>query len=732
MKQILQNLRSGATEIADVPRPQARRGNLLIRTTTTLVSVGTERMLVSFGQASLIGKARSQPDKVRQVLEKIRTDGMMPTLEAVFNKLDQPLPLGYCNVGEVIEVGEDVTGFAVGDRVVSNGKHAEVVSVPKNLCAKIPAGVPDEDAAFTVLAAIGLQGIRLVAPSLGECIVVTGLGLIGLITVQLLRAQGCRVLGIDFDPQKCALAREFGAETVNLGAGEDPIAVAKSFSRGRGVDGVIITASTSSNEPVHQAATMCRKRGRIVLVGVTGLELSRADFFEKELSFQVSCSYGPGRYDPTYEERGVDYPVGFVRWTEQRNFEAVLDMVASRQVDMQPLVSHRFPIDDAAKAYELIAESAPSLGILLQYPRPGPGQADPALARTVPIVASPKSAASPGTATVGVIGSGNYATAVLIPAFKAAGARLRAVGSSGGVTALHAGRKFGFEAATTDNAAILNDPVIDAVVVATRHDDHAPMVVAALGAGKHVFVEKPLAIDMAGIAAIEDARAIQPDRMVMVGFNRRFAPQVRKMRELLGTLSEPKAMIMTVNAGAIPAEHWTQDPRVGGGRIIGEGCHFIDLLRFLAGAPIVGFDAVSLGMAPGIIRDDKATITLRFADGSTGTIFYLANGNKAFPKERLEVFAGGRILQLDNFRKLHGFGWSGFSGMNLWRQDKGQRAMAEAFIAAVARGGPSPIPFEEILEVGRVTIDIAAKLRACTVCPPDRSSTSSPARVPIS
>ena len=712
MKQILQNLRTGATEVADVPRPQARRGHLLIRTTTTLVSVGTERMLVSFGQASLIGKARSQPDKVRQVLEKIRTDGLMPTLEAVFNKLDQPLPLGYCNVGVVIEVGEDVTGFTVGDRVVSNGKHAEVVAVPKNLCAKIPAGVSDEDAAFTVLAAIGLQGIRLVAPTLGECMVVTGLGLIGLITVQLLRAQGCRVLGIDFDAQKCALARELGAATVNLGAGEDPIASAKAFSRGRGVDGVIITASTSSNEPVHQAATMSRKRGRIVLVGVTGLELSRADFFEKELSFQVSCSYGPGRYDPTYEERGVDYPVGFVRWTEQRNFEAVLDMLSSRQIDMQQLVSHRFPIDQAEEAYRLISDSAPSLGILLQYPQGPAGQPDASLARTVAIPATATTATTAAPATIGVIGSGNYATAVLIPAFKAAGARLRVVGSSGGVTALHAGRKFGFESATTDNAAILGDPAVNAVVVATRHDNHAEMVAAALAAGKHVFVEKPLAIDAPGVAVVEAAQAARPDRMVMVGFNRRFAPQVQRMHAMLRTLSEPTAMIMTVNAGAIPAEHWTQDPRVGGGRIIGEGCHFIDLLRFLAGSPITGFDATALDMEPGLIREDKATITLRFANGSTGTVFYLANGNKSFPKERLEVFAGGRILQLDNFRKLRGFGWPGFSTMNLWRQDKGQRAMAVAFTDAIARGGSSPIPFAELTEVARVTIDIAARLRA--------------------
>ena len=368
MKQILQSLKTGDTKLADVPVPGVKRGQLLIQTSKTLISAGTERMLVEFGKASWIDKARQQPDKVRMVLDKIRTDGLLPTVEAVLNKLDQPLPLGYCNAGRVVEVGAGVEGFAPGDRVVSNGKHADVVAVPMNLCAKVPDKVTGEEAAFTVLGAIALQGIRLVNPTLGETVVVTGLGLIGLVTVQLLRAHGCRVLGIDFDADKLALARQFGAETVDLSTGQDPVVVAQAFSRGRGVDAVIVTAATKSSEPMHQAALMCRKRGRIVLVGVTGLELSRADFFEKELTFQVSCSYGPGRYDPSYEEKGQDYPVGFVRWTEQRNFEAVLDMMADGRLDVKPLISHRFAITEAEQAYELVGGAAPSLGILLEYP----------------------------------------------------------------------------------------------------------------------------------------------------------------------------------------------------------------------------------------------------------------------------------------------------------------------------------------------------------------------------
>jgi len=716
MKQILQNLKSGETVIEDVPCPSVSKEHLLIRTSKTLVSAGTERMLVDFGKAGFIGKARQQPDKVRMVMDKVKTDGLVPTLQAVQSKLDQPLPIGYCNVGTVIDVGEGVDGFAIGDRVVSNGKHAEVVCVPKNLCAKVPEGVSDEAAAFTVLGAIALQGIRLVQPTLGEGVVVTGLGLIGLVTVQLLRAHGCRVLGIDFDSEKLELAQRLGAETVDLSSGEDPVAKAEAFSRGRGVDAVIITASTKSNEPVHQAALMCRKRGRIVLVGVVGLELSRADFYEKELTFQVSCSYGPGRYDPLYEEGGQDYPVGFVRWTEQRNFEAVLDMLADGRLDVSLLVSHRFPLDRAEEAYRLVGGSGPSLGIVLEYPGSDEKSEQELRQRTIQLSgSSERRAASRDKPVVGFIGSGNYATQVLIPAFAETPVTLKSVASSTGVSSVHAGRKYGFQQTTTDSSTIVDDSEIDTVVITTRHDSHARFVCEALKAGKHVFVEKPLALTREELKEIEEvydeARREEGSPLLMVGFNRRFSPQVRKIHSLLNGVSEPKSFVMTVNAGAIPADHWTQDRAVGGGRIIGEGCHFIDLLRFLAGSPIVSVQAMMMGeTGGGAVRDDKVSFTLGFEDGSFGTVHYLANGHKSFPKERLEVFCAGRILQLDNFRKLTGYGWPGFRKMNLWRQDKGNTACAAAFVDAIRTGGPSPIPFDELVEVTRVSFDIVDSL----------------------
>lgn len=700
MKQVLQDLKSGRTEVTEVPCPAPGRGQVLIRSTHTLVSAGTERMLVDFGKAGWIAKARQQPDKVRMVLDKVRTDGLGPTLTAVRNKLDQPLPMGYCNVGRVVAVGAGVSGFEVGDRVASNGRHAEMVAVPVNLCARVPEPVSDEDAAFTVLGAIALQGIRLVQPTLGESVVVTGLGLIGLVTVQLLRAHGCRVLGLDFDPSRLELARRFGAEVVDLSAGADAVAASAAFSRGRGVDAVLITASTRSSEPVHEAAQMCRKRGRIVLVGVTGLELSRADFFEKELTFQVSCSYGPGRYDPAYEEKGQDYPVGFVRWTEQRNFEAVLDMLAERRLDLQPLISHRFAIDQAAAAYEVVGGSEASLGIVLAYPKTDVGAS---AARTVVLSATQHPAAR--NATLGVIGAGNYAGAVLLPALRATGATLHTVVSAGGVGSVHAGRKFGFQRASTDTNALLADPEIDTVVIATRHDSHAELVLAARAAGKHVFVEKPLCLTLDELGRIEEAwRDGGP--LLTVGFNRRFAPQVQRIKALLNATPGPKSFVMTVNAGAIPANHWTQDPSTGGGRIVGEACHFIDLLRHLVGAPIASHQVQTMD---GTTRD-TVTIGLQFVDGSIGTVHYFANGSKAFPKERLEIFAGGRVLQLDNFRRLTGFGWPGFKSMNLWRQDKGQMGCARAFVDAVRQGGSAPIPLGELFEVARTTILIAQAL----------------------
>lgn len=703
MKQILQNLSTGQSELVEAPVPQMRKGALLIDTTASLISTGTERMLVDFGKSGLLAKARSQPDKVRQVLDKVMTDGLVTTVDAVRSKLGQPIPLGYCNVGIVRESGAD--GFRDGDRVVSNGAHADVVCVPKHLCARIPDTVSDEAAAFTVVASIGLQGIRLAAPTLGEAFVVTGVGLIGLLTVQMLRAQGCRVLAIDFDPAKLALAQSFGAEICNPGAGEDPVAAGMAFSRGLGVDGVIVTASTKSSDPIAQAARMSRKRGRIVLVGVTGLDLSRADFYEKELTFQVSCSYGPGRYDPAYEDHGQDYPLAFVRWTEQRNFEAVLDMLASGALDVASLISHRIAFEEASRAYEILSTDKSALGIILTYGHDVTARhvRDVALAVVAPFAA--------GTPVVGFIGAGNYASRMLIPAFKAAGVQLHTICSAGGTNAVVHGKRTGFAKASSDADAVIADPAINTVAIVTRHNSHARFVVEALHAGKHVFVEKPLALTIADLDLVQAVHTAS-GKHLMVGFNRRFAPQVQTIKRLLDGVMGPKSFVMVMNAGAIPADHWTHDPVVGGGRIIGEACHYIDLMRFLVGAPITSVQARRMGNSHAeTVTEDKAAITLGFSDGSFGTIHYLANGGASFPKERIEVFAAGRTLQLDNFLKLRGYNWPGFRKQNLWRQDKGQTACAAAFLAAIAKGTKAPIPAGELFEVARVTIQATEMLR---------------------
>jgi predicted dehydrogenase/threonine dehydrogenase-like Zn-dependent dehydrogenase len=705
MKQILQNIANGETQLVEVPCPQAKNGHLLISTIKSLVSVGTERMLIDFGKSGWVAKARSQPDKVKMVLNKVKTDGLMTTVDTVRSKLDQPLPLGYCNVGIVQDSGN--TRYKVGTRVVSNGHHAEVVRVLKNLCAEIPDNVDDETAAFTVLAAIAMQGIRIANPTIGESVVVTGLGLIGLITVQILRANGCRVLGIDLDTSKCELAREFGAETVDLSQGESPLDKANVFSRGRGVDVVIITASSKSNEPVSQAATMSRKRGRIVLVGVVGLEFSRADFYEKEISFQVSCSYGPGRYESGYEEKGNDYPVGFVRWTEQRNFEAVLDLMSSGAINMQPLISHRYDIDDAINAYKCLDDRS-ALGILLNYT----ANSEELLAKKIVSIRSADIYAKQD-AVCGFIGGGNYASRMLIPAFKKAGAKLDTLLTSRGVSAVHHGKKNDFANASTDMSQLLNNDTINTVVIATQHYLHTEQVVLSLNAGKNVFVEKPLALSQLELDSIEEAYNAKKGKCrIMVGYNRRFAPHIVKMKSLLANVAEPKTFIMTMNAGAIPAEHWTQDPSVGGGRIIGEACHYIDLMRFLTGSKIVDFSATCMDSAPGVdVNEDKASITLTFKDGSFGTIHYLANGGSVFPKERVEVFCDNAVLQMDNYRLLTGFGWPGFKKMKLVKQDKGQKACAKAFIESIVHGKESPIPYEEVIESSRISIEVANSLR---------------------
>ncbi|MCC6587588.1 MAG: bi-domain-containing oxidoreductase [Bryobacterales bacterium] len=686
MLQITQSLRDGSTELAAGPSVQLMRSAVQIRSDRTLLSAGTERMLAEFGRASWVGRARQQPDKVRMVLDKVRTDGLLATIDSVQAKLAQPIALGYCNVGVVLDCGPEVWGFGRGDRVASNGPHAEVVSVPQNLCARIPCNVSDDQASFTVLGAIALQGVRLAQPTLGETFTVMGLGLIGILTAQILRAHGCRVFGVDPDQSKVEFARQFGVLP---------------YPEGQIVDGVLITASTRSSEPVSKAALMCRKRGRIVLVGVTGLQLSRDDFYKKELSFQVSCSYGPGRYDPSYEDQGHDYPLPYVRWTAQRNFEAVLQLLSEGKLVVDPLISHRFPFERATEAYELLLSGKPHMGILLEYPTKPTTEL---LAHTINLYPpTPARQTVPSCPNVGVIGAGGYACKVLLPAFLKASANLISIASRSGLSAATAGRRFHFKKATTDIHSMLSDPRIDTIVIATRHDSHAQLVCDALTAGKHVFVEKPLAISADQLEAVRNAyTSTTVPRLLMVGFNRRFAPHVQRIKQLLASSPAAKSFIYTVNAGVIPPDHWTQDSSIGGGRILGEACHFIDLLRFLAASPIASVQTSRLAA-------DTVTISLTFADGSIGSIHYFANGNKSFPKERLEVFASGRILLLDNFRSLRGHGWPGFKKMNLWRQDKGADAMAAAFMAAVREGKPSPIPFDELLEVTQATLQAATR-----------------------
>ncbi|MFZ4068470.1 MAG: bi-domain-containing oxidoreductase [Caulobacterales bacterium] len=705
MLQVLQSLSTGAIEVADVAAPKARPGAVLIETRASLISAGTERMLLDFGRANLIDKALQQPEKVKQTLEKVRTDGVVATLEAVRSKLDQPLPLGYCNAGVVLDIGAGVSELSVGDRVLSNGAHAEIAAIPRLLCARIPDNVPDDHACFAVLGAIGLQGVRLAAPSLGEKVCVLGLGLIGLMTVQILKAAGCRVIGADFDTSRLAMAAQFGAETIDLGAGQDPVARAMAFTGGRGIDAVFITAATKSNDPVQQAARMSRKRGRIILVGVAGLDLDRADFYEKELTFQVSCSYGPGRYDSDYEQKGRDYPIGFVRWTEQRNFEAVLDLMASGALNVEPLISHRVSIAEANVAYDKLHEGE-GLGIVLTYPQRPIAEKTK---RVVSLAAATK--AAPG-ARMGVIGAGNYASRVLIPALTKAGASIRTVASQAGLTAVIHGRKAGAEQATSDVDTVFADPEIDAVVIATRHDSHAGLTLRAIEAGKHVFVEKPLALSEDELDEIETAVAAARARgfepIISVGFNRRFAPHAIAMKAALDRTAGPKCLTTLFNAGDIPADHWTQDPQTGGGRILGEACHHIDLLRFLIGAEIGDVRGVRIGRASGAaVRDDKATINFAFADGSIATIHYFANGSKAFPKERIEAFAGGRTFVLDNFKSLKGFGAPGFKNVGGFKQDKGNDACAAAFVAAVREGKPAPVPLAEVFDVSRASVRAA-------------------------
>lgn len=684
MKQIIQDLKSGATILEEVPVPNVKSGCVLIKTTRTLVSLGTERMLVEFGKANLIDKARQQPDKVKQVLDKLKTDGVMPTLEAVFNKLGQPLPLGYCNVGKVVAVGKGVTEFNVGDRVASNGNHAEYVCVPKNLVAKIPDNVTDEQAAFTVIGSIGLEGIRLFKPELGETVVVTGLGLIGMLVSQLLVANGCRVIGIDFDQEKVDMAASKGIIAINPGAGCNPVKFVDELTNGVGADGVIITASTKSDEVMHQACEMSRKRGRVILIGVVGLNLRRDDFYKKELTFQVSCSYGAGRYDEDYENKGHDYPLPYVRWTEKRNFETILYSISTGVLEVGSLITESVDLENYMEIYGDMRKRG-SIASIIKFPE------ECSIER---VVAVEGNSFKPGNGKIGIIGAGNFTSSTAVPALKKCNAKIKYIASAGGLNAKVLAKKAGAECATSDYHEILNDGEVDMVIVTTRHDLHARMVLEALKAGKSVFVEKPLCLDKNDLNEIVEAYKCASDNVTLtVGFNRRFSPFAVKMKQLLG--DGPMNIVATMNAGFIPSDMWVHDLEIGGGRIVGEACHFIDLCSYLAGSRVVAVCMNAMGVNPEE-NTDNASILLKYENGANAVINYFANGSKSYAKERVEVYSQERVLVLDNWRKLYGYGVKGFSKMS-GVMDKGHNSEFSLLNESMHKGGKPLIAFDSIV-----------------------------------
>lgn len=713
MKQLLKNLSDGKTVVADVPAPSARPGMALVRTAVSLVSAGTERMVVEFAEKSLVGKARSRPDLVKQVLDKARREGVLSTLEAAFNRLDQPMALGYSSAGTVVEPGPDLEGFKPGDRVACAGGgyavHAEYAVVPSNLLVHLPDEVSFDAAAFTTLGAIALQGFRLAKVQVGERVAIVGLGLLGLLSVGIAKAAGCQVFGIDLNPQRLRLGEQMGAVVSSRDGAEE---AGRAFSQGKGFDAILICADTSSDDPVQLAGVLARDRGIVVAVGAVGLDLPRKIYYEKELQFIVSRSYGPGRYDPTYEEGGQDYPFGYVRWTEGRNLQAVVDLMASGRLDVVPLISHRYSIDNAPQAYELITGKTdePFLGVLLTYP---PGESLEPTRKVANLMAPIKAALPTSGLALGVLGAGNYASAVFLPAVKQAGGIARVgIASATGLSASQAARRYDFSYASSSEDEIFNDDKINVVAVLTRHNQHARQVLRALELGKHVFCEKPLALDESELERIQAALNTQPVGLLAVGFNRRFSPFGLKLKSFLDGRSEPLVAHYRVNAGFLPATHWVHDPLQGGGRIIGEGCHFVDFLSYLVGTPPTQVICQGLPDA-GRYHEDNVVMNFTFADRSLGIVTYLANGDKTVSKEQVEVFCGGRVAVLDDFRRLElvrdGRREVLRSSM---RQDKGHRAGWEAFLRAVKNGGPPPAPYEHLFGVTRATFAAVRSLRS--------------------
>jgi predicted dehydrogenase/threonine dehydrogenase-like Zn-dependent dehydrogenase len=720
MKQLIQNLRTGHLEVEEVPPPTLTAPGVLVRNVYSLISSGTERTTVSTGQSSLLGKARSRPDLVRQVLQNVKREGVALTYQKVMTRLNKPKALGYSSAGIVIKAIGDTDEFKPGDRVACGGGdyacHAELVFVPRNLCVPVPADVDFREAAFTTVGAIAMQGVRQAGVTIGDYVAVIGLGLVGILTVQILKSAGCQVIGFDINADVLALAEDFGADKTILIT--DPKAEEKvvDFTGGCGADDVIITAGTSSNQPVEIAGKIARDRGTIVMVGATKMDIPRSLFYEKELNVKLSRSYGPGRYDPTYEEKGVDYPVGYVRWTERRNMAGFLELVAAKKINLEKMITHVFPIEDAVKAYDIVMgkTNEKCLAILLEYKTASEPENE-MLAPRVDLAKDGQIRRANGmNLGIGFVGAGHFAQNSLLPPLRDDnGAQLLGVATATGVNAKSIGKKFGFRFCTTDPAEILQNPDIHCVFIATRHNLHSRFAVEALQQQKHVFVEKPLALSEEELSAVIAAYQSSPCEL-MVGFNRRFSPLLRRVKEFFSPPQSPLVIQYRVNAGYIPKTHWAQDPIEGGGRILGEVCHFVDVMQYLTDAEPTRVYAEAVSCRnPTVVNSDNVNITVAFSDGSVGAITYVALGDSGLGKERIEVFGGNAVAIVDDFRVAE-FYTNRKRVKKLRHRGKGHNEEVKEFIAALRAGSPSPIPFKSLLLTTMTTLSINESLRKQT------------------
>jgi len=716
MKQIKQSYKKGDLSIVEVPLHNLKAGHLLVKTMASMVSVGTEKYMLEMGRKSLVGKAMARPDLVRQVIAKAQAEGIMEAWRQAMGRLDTPVPLGYSSSGVVIGVGEGVQGFSLGDRVACTGAgfagHTEVASAPANLCVPIPDELDFDVAAFVALGGIALQAVRMAQVAFGETVVVIGLGLLGQVAVQLLAAAGCHVVGMDLDADKAALAGDLGAEAVAI----DYPTLASSvhqMTAGQGADAVIILAATTSNQPLEQAALNCRERGRVVAAGLVGLEIPRTPFYDKELDFVVSRGWGPGLYDPDFTDRGAKYPLAYARWTAQGNMAEFLAQAAKGAIKIDPLISHRFPFEQALEAYQLIAEGVePYLGVLLTY------SGDPDLSTKVKVnvtTAQTKLRSGGGRSDsvgIGLIGAGLFTQGTLLPAMKGiSGIEYRGVSTSSGLSGQHTARKFGFDYCATDYTEILNDPQVDLVFVLTQHGSHSDFAGKALEAGKHVFVEKPLALTPEQLKSVTVHYQKAEDALLMVGFNRRFSPFAVWQKRHFANLAEPLSVVCTVNAGIVPADHWVHDSAAGGGRIIGEVCHFVDLLQFFTSSVPVRVFAESFG--EGAYKpSDNVTITLKMAGGSLGSINYVSGGDKRHPRERVEITGGGAVGVIENFQAARFTRGGRVRKKRNWLSvDRGHVGEIQALVGCIRKSNPAPVDFEEYLYTTLATFAIEESLK---------------------